>query len=245
MPARLAILLTALCVVGLVAEPVSAQGGGSSSTDAAKARRYAKIVMDRYDKNGDNMLDKDERATLRGITAGADLNGDDVITADEIVRHSLSGAHAPARPQEPEPTKPEPAKLETATAEPAATTVSADQSVSTQAKTQQQPAPRRREQRESRESRASTSGRQPESPSSEKRVLTATGQRKSYRFKSPVERLPAGLPSWFNARDADHDGQVAMSEYSRTWTDRTAEEFCGLDRNNDGFITAAECLRDK
>jgi hypothetical protein len=66
--------------------------------------------------------------------------------------------------------------------------------------------------------------------------------RKSYRFRLPTERLPDGLPSWFTEKDADADGQVAMAEYARFWTDAQAREFTRLDLNDDGFITPKECL---
>jgi Ca2+-binding EF-hand superfamily protein len=62
-------------------------------------------------------------------------------------------------------------------------------------------------------------------------------KRKSYRFKTTKERLP----TWqFASRDANGDGQVSMSEYSRVWSDRTAADFQRYDRNNDGMITAKE-----
>ena len=62
-------------------------------------------------------------------------------------------------------------------------------------------------------------------------------KRKSYRFKTTKERLK----TWqFASRDANGDGQVSMSEYSRVWSDRTAAEFQRYDRDNDGMITAKE-----
>ncbi len=63
-----------------------------------------------------------------------------------------------------------------------------------------------------------------------------------YRFKSPTERLPRGLPDWFARSDTNGDGQVAMSEYSATWSDGKAEEFLRYDLNGDGFATPEECL---
>lgn len=64
--------------------------------------------------------------------------------------------------------------------------------------------------------------------------------RRSYRLTGAA--LPEGLPEWFVERDADGDGQVAMHEYSRRWTDSTARRFVGLDANDDGLITPAEAL---
>lgn len=66
--------------------------------------------------------------------------------------------------------------------------------------------------------------------------------RKSYRFLTPAERLPSGVPQWFTDRDRDGDGQVQMSEYTDLWTDSLAEEFAGFDDNGDGIITPKEVM---
>ena len=72
---------------------------------------------------------------------------------------------------------------------------------------------------------------------------TTSAGKRSYRFLSPAERLPKGLPDWFAQKDANGDGQVSMAEYSTTWTEEAAAEFAKYDRNNDGVITAEECLK--
>lgn len=204
---------------------VVAQG---TSDRAERTREWAKRLIERYDKDGNKMLDKNERATLRGKPAGADLNGDDVIKLNELVTHLSSDANTPARPTKPEPAKPEPAaKTVTATSE------------APQAKPPERPG--RRDRSPTTATASSTQQSSHESSHPAERHFTSASGRKSYRFKSPAERLPGGLPSWFTTRDTNQDGQVAMSEYSHSWNDRTAEEFCRLDLNNDGFITPAEC----
>jgi Rad3-related DNA helicase len=70
----------------------------------------------------------------------------------------------------------------------------------------------------------------------EERKLVNDG-RKSYRFKSAKER---GKTWRFAERDKNGDGQVSMSEYSRSWSDRTAREFMGYDTDGDGMITSDE-----
>ncbi|MCE9525032.1 MAG: hypothetical protein K8R36_03145 [Planctomycetales bacterium] len=70
----------------------------------------------------------------------------------------------------------------------------------------------------------------------------ALGPKKSYRFLTPTERLPKGMPDWFIKNDADGDGQIMMAEYSTSWTDSTAAEFAKLDLDGDGIITPKECL---
>ncbi len=68
---------------------------------------------------------------------------------------------------------------------------------------------------------------------------------KKYRFSSPHDRLPDGLPSWFRERDKDRDGQVLMAEFADRWTEATYREFAKYDLNGDGVITPEECLKAK
>lgn len=67
--------------------------------------------------------------------------------------------------------------------------------------------------------------------------------RRSYRALSPIERLPREIPDWFVRADENGDGQVAMAEYSSSWSDDKAAEFAAIDLDGDGIITAKECLR--
>jgi hypothetical protein len=72
---------------------------------------------------------------------------------------------------------------------------------------------------------------------------TATETRRSYRFLTPAERLPEGLPEWFLPKDRNLDGQVAMSEFETDWTEDRLAEYGRHDLNQDGVITPAECLK--
>lgn len=71
--------------------------------------------------------------------------------------------------------------------------------------------------------------------------------RKSYRFLSPLERLPEGMPDWFLSKDANADGQIAMAEYATDWSTpqvaaSNVAQFGRFDLNRDGMITPKECL---
>jgi hypothetical protein len=70
-------------------------------------------------------------------------------------------------------------------------------------------------------------------------------KRRSYRFSRATDKLPTGLPSWFGSRDSNHDGQVSMSEYSRTWSTSAVSDFRRYDLNDDGIVTAKEAAAKK
>ena len=79
-----------------------------------------------------------------------------------------------------------------------------------------------------------------------KRVLTGTAggkegdKRHSYRFSTAADRSASALPNELKSKDANGDGQVSMSEYGRSWSERSVAEFRKLDTNDDGVITAKE-----
>jgi hypothetical protein len=83
-------------------------------------------------------------------------------------------------------------------------------------------------------------GRGSTSSSSSKPATGTNG--KPIRFLTPTERLPEGMPSWFTRADTNGDGQVSMAEYSTKWDDAKLSEYTKYDLNNDGLITATECL---
>ncbi len=60
--------------------------------------------------------------------------------------------------------------------------------------------------------------------------------RATRRSTAPAE----GVPTWFYARDANDDGQVAMAEFATEWDDETAADFQSYDKNGDGVITPRE-----
>jgi hypothetical protein len=70
----------------------------------------------------------------------------------------------------------------------------------------------------------------------------AAGSQRSYRFLSPTERLPSGLPAWFSRSDLDADGQVTLAEFAPTGDSAKVAEFGKYDGNGDGVVTPRECL---
>jgi hypothetical protein len=62
--------------------------------------------------------------------------------------------------------------------------------------------------------------------------------RRSFRTKSPS--LPEKMPKWWSDRDKNKDGQVALSEFLTTRSQRAAKTFRNYDLNNDGIVTVPE-----
>ncbi len=196
------------------ASPSSTDSKPTSSGAAASMNMsdYAKSLVKQHDKNGDMMLQPDERKELRGRPAEADLNKDGVITIDELVAHLSTNSPAPS------------------------------------------PTPASGGSDSSGKPRRDGDDRSKGDANVSKRVFTGSAgglasatkegdKRRSYRFTPASERLPAGLPGWFKSKDANGDGQVLMSEYSRSWSKSTVAEYRRYDLNDDGVITPKEAAK--
>jgi hypothetical protein len=74
-------------------------GFGATGGDADRAaglRKWASDLIKKHDKNGNRMLETDEQEGLSSSSRGADLNGDGVITIDELVAHLSPKSSSPA-----------------------------------------------------------------------------------------------------------------------------------------------------
>jgi len=197
-------------------------------------KSYATRLVTEHDKNGNMILEPDEQGFLGRSAADVDLNHDGKITIDEIVMHHSAGATVASSPAAGPATTP---------------TISGEAGRSTD-----------RDREHHRDGghghHDSSSGNDSQSKIDDpiaKRVLTGTAggtgkdadKRHSYRFSRATDRLPTGLPPWFTSRDANKDGQVSMSEFSRSVSESMVAEFRRYDANDDGIITAKEAAKQK
>jgi hypothetical protein len=200
------------------------EAAATSGSASMNMTDYVKKLVEQHDKNGDKMLDASEQGGLRGRAAAADANNDKVVTIDELVS-ALSGG---------------------STAAASATSASASDNNRDGERSSTFGLSSGARDRNSDEDRAEDATSQ--------RVFTGSAggnggetgkgsKRPSYRFTPASEKLPGGLPGWFKSRDKNGDGQVAMSEYGRTWTTRLVDEFRQYDANDDGIITPMEVAK--
>ncbi|MGI9456454.1 MAG: hypothetical protein ACR2NU_07820 [Aeoliella sp.] len=166
----------------------SSSKSSSRESGSDRTERYARSLVERYDKNGNNILEKEEWKEMRGDPEKSDLNRDGKVTYDELVKRFNSG---------------------------------------------------RDDDRSKSDDRRRSYGGRGTSSKDDKDA------RRTYRFTSPLERLQDKARSWVEKYDDNADGQVAMAEFSRTWTDSKVREFERHDLDNDGVVTGEEYLESK
>lgn len=184
----------------------------------AKVYRYAERLMQKYDRNGDGHLDAAEWQAISGDLRPVDVNRDQIITVDELVQYMVRyGQRRKIRLAHP-------AIGASSEAEPR-------ESAAAEKEAAKDPG---------------TAGTDPaEQPDKEQPADLAELEslRRSGKFYVSPKRLPAGLPAWFIARDADGDGQLTLQEFAAKPTAADLAKFAQYDLNGDGVITAEECVR--
>jgi hypothetical protein len=227
---RLAMTGTVLACLLLVAasngaEPASGPPSASSAPQGlaavaeqafpAKVRRYAERLLRQYDRNGDGVLQPEEWSKMHGNPGAIDVNRDRSITLDELTRHIIAYGE----------------QRRVSLASPG---VGGNSDASATPVDEVEP-----------------DGASPGGPAEGKGTLSAASpgaERESPRkprestFYVRPSRLPPGLPEWFVRRDLNGDGQLSLSEFAPNPTQADLEEFARSDKNDDGFITAQECL---
>lgn len=161
----------------------SSKSTAKAKSDPNRTADYARKLVERYDKNNNRILERDEWKEMRGSPEKADFNGDGRITVDELSRRFGGN------------------------------------------------------------SKTASDKKKANSPKASEE--DESNSRSSYRFRTAVDRVPRDARAWIKKYDKDENGQVAMSEFSRQWSDRKVREFERFDSNGDGVITATEYLRGK
>jgi hypothetical protein len=189
----------------------------------AKVLRYARRLVERYDRNGDGKLQPEEWRQMQGTPKLIDRDGDGEITLEELAQYVANhGVRRKIRllsKNLAELTIGPPLLHPSTAASPGPSNGGATVPPGVDA------APPG-------ESATST----PQTPNGQ----TPAVDRKFY--VSPKHQ-PPNLPEWFTARDANGDGQLTMAEYAPKATQTDVDEFARYDADGDGVITPKECER--
>ena len=203
----------------------------------AKVVRYAIHLLSRYDTDGDGVLQREEWANLPGTPQAVDIDGDGIITLDELVRHfAVYGAKRTIHRPNPVETLYQPQAVSSQfqlfrplSAPAASAAVPEDPTTAAEDMTEERvSADRGEEHHEDTTYEDIVAG-----------VLPST-EKKYYTTPEALH----GVPYWFLVRDRNGDGQVSLAEFAPNMTPASLALFGRLDKNGDGFITPDEVRKE-
>ena len=203
-----------------------------AATAPAKVVRYAAAMIQRYDKNGDGVLQREEWETMPGNPQAIDIDGNGEITQSELVWHLAQYGrtrtiHRTVVVNLAEPYKFDPANLRLFSPvlpRTALVTVS-------NAETQSQEGDMTDDLLKSSE--------QPIDDDIYQKMLEDRQIPASRPYHVLPEKLK-GVPAWFILRDKDGDGQISLKEFAPTLSPAAVNLFKRLDKNGNGFIEPDE-----
>ena len=198
----------------------------------AKVSRYATAMMQRYDKNGDGILQREEWANLSGSPQAIDTDGDQQIVLDELVwyftRYGQGRTiHRTMVVDISEPYRFDPARLRLFHPR----LPRADESSASRTETQEATGNTMEEMIKANE--------QPIDDEVYQKLL----EERQIPTSRPYHVLPEnlqGVPAWFIIRDKNGDGQISLAEFAPTLAPADVSRFERLDKNGDGLIEPSE-----
>jgi len=199
----------------------------------AKVVRYADTVIQRYDQNGDGILQQEEWEKMPGTPRAIDRDGDTQITRDELIwylRHygQTRTIHRTVMLDLSEPYRFDPANMRIfrpVWQPPPVPPVVPVETV-----------------RESAEDTTEALMSANEEAVDED-VYQKMLEERQLPSARPYHVLPEhlqGVPRWFILLDKNGDGQISLAEFAPTLSLRAVALFQSLDKNNNGFIEPDE-----
>lgn len=198
----------------------------------AKVSRYALIMIQRLDKNGDGILQREEWQNLPGAPRAIDMDGDQQISLDELVRYFTQYGqgrtiHRTVAIDLSEPYRFDPANLQTFRPFRPRVDVPSAPSAETQEST------------ENALEEMLSANEQPIDDDAYQRLLEERQIPAARPYHVPPETL-RGVPRWFVLLDRDGDGQISLAEFAPTLAPSMVNRFKQLDKNGNGLIEPNE-----
>ena len=211
---------------------LSAAFAAETAPPPAKVVRYAGVMINRYDTNGDGVLQREEWEKMPGTPQAIDLDGNGLITKDKLVWYlnhygQSRTIHRTIESDLSEPYKFDPEKLrflrpavrKAAPAVPDTETAEepSDGGVEEMMKANEQPV--------------------------DEDVYQKMLEERQVPSAQPFHVLPEtlrGVPSWFILLDKNGDGQVSLAEFAPSLAPRMVTLFRRLDKNDNGLIEPDE-----
>ena len=187
----------------------------------AKVLRYARRLIERYDRDGDGKLRPEEWRQMQGTPALIDRDGNGEMTLEELAQYVANhGARRKIRllSRNLEALATSPPLLHPRTA--------ASPGPSEGGETVQPGG-------------SATTPKGPDDPALQ--TPNAPTQSDDRKFHVSPKHQPANLPEWFTTRDANGDGQLTMAEYAPKATQTDVDDFARYDVDGDGVMTPKEC----
>jgi len=205
----------------------------------AKVVRYAVYLLGHYDTNGDGVWQREEWANLPGAPQAIDIDGDGIITLDELVRHlAVYGAKRTIHRPNPVETFYQPrvvsSQFQLFKPLSAPTAAPVPDGTITVAPTEDMTAERL----------DTDMGEGFHEDTTYEDIVAGALPSTEKKYYTTPEAL-RGVPRWFPALDRNGDGQVSLAEFAPNMSPASLALFGRLDKNGDGFITPDEVRKEE